>query len=302
MRGKIVKALTAVAVAAVAAYFMPKQAKRDTALPIPVGESISFLPERTGANMDPIRLYYYRPLRWTEKDPVLVGYHGFGRDASAFCKELQPLADEKNIIIVCPEFSKKKYPGARWYQDGNMSDSDEPGGNIQPKESWTFPAADRIMEEVRTRSQTQGKLIAFGHSAGAQFLHKKSLFDGEEKADVVAIANSGWFTMPDRKIAYPYGIEDIGITDEELAKAFARPVILFMGGNDVERKPPFRMTPEADAQGLNRKERCMNYFSQCREKAEDLQVPFNWKLETVEGVAHEDGPMARGAVEYILGN
>lgn len=43
------------------------------------------------------------------------------------------------------------------------------------------------------------------------------------------MANSGWFTMPDRDIDYPYGIKNVGITDEELGEAFAEPVILFMG-------------------------------------------------------------------------
>ena len=36
--------------------------------------------------------------------------------------------------------------------------------------------------------------------------------------DVIAVANSGWFTMPDRDIDYPYGIKNVGITDEELGK------------------------------------------------------------------------------------
>jgi len=45
-----------------------------------------------------------------------------------------------------------------------------------------------------------------------------------------------------------------------------------MGEKDVERKPPFRDTPEADAQGMNRMERCTNYFRQCKAKAEELRV------------------------------
>ena len=47
-------------------------------------------------------------------------------------------------------------------------------------------------------------------------------------------------------------------------------------------------------------ERCMNYFRQCKAKAEELRVPFRWKLETVEGVAHQGVKMAEGAA-YIFG-
>lgn len=158
------------------------------------------------------------------------------------------------------------------------------------------------MAEVKDRTQAAGKIILFGHSAGGQFVHRWALLGGKKNVDVIAVANSGWFTMPDRDIDYPYGIKNVGITDEELGEAFAEPVILFMGEKDVERKPPFRDTPEADAQGMNRMDRCTNYFRQCKAKAEELRVPFRWKLETVEGVAHQGVKMAEGAAAYILGN
>ena len=106
--------------------------------------------------------------------------------------------------------------------------------------------------------------------------------------------------MPDKEVLYPYGIQDVDISDEELARAFARPVILFMGGADVKREKPFRDTPEADAQGLNRQERNIRYFNECKKKAEMLQVPFRWKLETVDGVGHEGVGMAKGALTFIL--
>ena len=174
-------------------------------------------------------------------------------------------------------------------------------GNVREKEKRTFSVVDRIVEEVKSRTQATGKVILFGHSAGGQFVHRWALLGGKKVVDVIAVANSGWFTMPDRDIDYPYGIKNVGVTDKELAEAFAKPVILFMGGNDVGRKPPFRDTPEADAQGMNRMERCTKYFHQCRAKAEELQVPFLWKLETVEGVAHQGVKMAEGAAAYIFG-
>ena len=202
------------------------------------------------------------------------------------------------MLIVCLELTERKYPGAEWYQEGGIMDAD---GHIREKEERTFSAADRIVAEVKNRTQAAGEIILFGHSAGGQFVHRWALLGGKKNVDVIAVANSGWFTMPDRDIDYPYGIKNVGITDEELGEAFAEPVILFMGEKDVERKPPFRDTPEADAQGMNRMERCTKYFHQCRAKAEELQVPFLWKLETVEGVAHQGVKMAEGAAAYIFG-
>lgn len=238
------------------------------------------------------------PGRWTEKDAVFIAFHGFGRAGAEYCKALRKLAEERNMLIVCPELTERKYPGAEWYQEGGIMDTD---GHIREKEERTFSAADRIVAEVKNRTQAAGKIILFGHSAGGQFVHRWALLGGKKNVDVIAVANSGWFTMPDRDIDYPYGIKNVGITDEELGEAFAKPVILFMGEKDVERKPPFRDTPEADAQGMNRMERCTNYFRQCKAKAEELRVPFRWKLETVEGTAHQGVKMAEGAAAYIFG-
>ena len=298
MGNKVFKALTAVAAAAVAAWLLPKRKREMAVRPIPAGESISCIRERTGMNQDALCLYYYCPCRWTEKDAVFIAFHGFGRNGAEYCKALRKLAEKRNMLIVCPELTERKYPGAGWYQEGGIMDTD---GHVREKEKRTFSVVDRIVEEVKSRTQATGKVILFGHSAGGQFVHRWALLGGKKVVDVIAVANSGWFTMPDRDIDYPYGIKNVGVTDKELAEAFAKPVILFMGGNDVGRKPPFRDTPEADAQGMNRMERCTKYFHQCRAKAEELQVPFLWKLETVEGVAHQGVKMAEGAAAYIFG-
>lgn len=50
---------------------------------------------------------------------------------------------------------------------------------------------------------------------------------------------------------------------------------------------------------MNRMERCMNYFRQCKAKAEELRIPFRWKLETVEGAAHQ-GVKWRKAQRHIF--
>ena len=244
MGNKVFKALTAVAAVAAAVWLLPKRKKEMAVCPIPAGESMSCIRERTGVNQDALCLYYYRPGRWTEKDAVFIAFHGFGRAGAEYCKALRKLAEERNMLIVCPELTERKYPGAEWYQEGGIMDT---GGHIREKEKRTFSVVDRIVEEVKSRTQVAGKVILFGHSAGGQFVHRWALLGGKKNVDVIAVANSGWFTMPDRDIDYPYGIKNVGITDEELGEAFAKPVILFMGEKDVGRKPPFRDTPEANA-------------------------------------------------------
>ena len=292
----LTKTLAALAVGALTAWLVPRRKKE---LSLPVGESTYFMEEGSGLCRAPVPVYYYRPVTWMEEDPVFIAFPGYTRKAERFEKGLEELAVKYNMLIACPEFSSKKYPGARWYQEGNISDKEGEGCHIQPRREWTFDAIDHVAAAVRRRTHARGKVILFSHSAGGQLMHRYSLFSSHPSADAIVCANAGWFTMPDWTVSYPYGIKDMNVSDGDLARAFARPVIMLMGGNDVSREKPFRDTPEADAQGRNRMERCTNYFHFCEKQALSLHVPFRWQLKVVEGAAHEGVKMAEGAMKLF---
>lgn len=144
MGNKVFKALTAVAAAAAAVWLLPKRKKEMAVRPIPAGESISCIRERTGVNEDALCLYYYRPGRWTEKDAVFIALHGFGRDGAEYCKALRKLAEERNMLIVCPELTERKYPGAErngirkaasWMQT-DISVKKKSGRSLRRTGSW----------------------------------------------------------------------------------------------------------------------------------------------------------------------
>ena len=99
MGSKVFKAFTAVAAAAAAVWLLPKRKKEMAVRPIPAGESMSCIRERTGVNQDALCLYYYRPGRWTGKDAVFIAFHGFGRDGAEYCKALRKLAEERNMLM-----------------------------------------------------------------------------------------------------------------------------------------------------------------------------------------------------------
>lgn len=295
----LIKALAALAAGALTAYLLPKHKKGKEKKRLPVGESFRFLAEQTGTCRDPIPVYYYRPATWTEDQPVFISFPDVTRRAEKFERHMESLAVKYNMLIACPEFSTKKYPGARWYQEGNVQDKEGEEGTIQPRNHWSFDAVNHIVAAVRARTHAKGKVIIFGHSAGGQFMHRYSLLDGRADVDAIVCANAGWFTMPDDTTCYPYGTKGLGLSDADLASAFALPVIMLMGSEDVSREQPFRATPEADAQGKNRMERCLHYFDACQKKAEELGVPFNWRKGVVEGAAHEGGKMAEGAMKLF---
>lgn len=265
------------------------------------GAGMFSMAEPTGANQNDLNVFYYRPEGWTVDKPIVIVQHGVQRNAEEYRDGWIQYADKYNLLVVCPEFSKEKYPGVRYYNIGNITDSGNQNGTIQPKDEWVFSVVDRVFSEVRDRTgSTRSTFTLFGHSAGAQMVHRYVLFAEESHAGRIISANAGWYTMPDDTVEFPYGLEDIAITEAGLAKAFAKPVIILLGENDTNFKSKvLRHTPEAEAQGINRFERGKNFFETAQAKAAELNVPFNWKLITVPGVGHDDLGMAAAAAELI---
>ena len=58
-------------------------------------------------------------------------------------------------------------------------------------------------------------------------------------------------------------------------------------------------TPLADQQGLGRLSRGKYFFRISRERARELSVPFNWQLEIVEGVGHDNRGMGDAAARLL---
>lgn len=186
---------------------------------------------------------------------------------------------------------------------GNMSDRDDEKGSLQSKEQWTFSVIDHVITEVRQHFKATGEFVLFGHSAGAQFVHRYMLFSDHDELFHIIVANAGWYTMLDKTVDFPYGIKNIPISDIELTKAFAKPVTILLGEKDNNSNNKLlRHTSLADQQGINRFERGMHFFYQAKEKASEMGVPFKWELVTVPGVGHDDVGMAKAAAQLIFEN
>lgn len=267
---------------------------------LPVGESVYDMEEPTGATSAPISVYCYRSANWAPGRPIVFVFHGMNRNAGDYRESWEGFADTDGLLIVCPEFTDAKYPGSRYYNTGNIMDKTNGKGNLQPKDEWVFPVVDRVIRDVKTRMGAENSPVAvFGHSAGAQMVHRYALFSGPTEASLIMPANAGWYTMPDENVRFPYGLDGVPLSDEELAAAFAKPVVILLGEADTRRTENLRQTPEADAQGMNRLERGKNFFAIAQEKAAEMGVPFNWQAATVSGVGHDGAAMADAALAVI---
>ena len=260
------------------------------------GKCVYQFEEKTGVTDDPINVHYFRPETWKPGNDIAFVMHGVNRDAERYLEDWTTYANEKNILVVCPEFSNEKYPGSIYYNTGNIMNN----GEIQDKKDWVFSAIDRIVDDVKTKFDSlNSKTLLYGHSAGAQIVHRYAIFDDGTNFDLIISANAGWYTMPDNAIYFPYGVGGIPISNEQWRTIFSKPLVVLLGEEDIIRDSNLRVTAEADAQGENRLERGKSFYEKMKSKAKELGFEFNWKLSTVPQVGHSDYRMAKSAVEIF---
>lgn len=261
------------------------------------GEGIYKFEEPTGKTPDPIDIYYYRPKNWKNGDKIFVAFHGSERKAKWFINGFKKIAEQKNFLLICPEFSKAKYPYDNSYNYGRVFLNKK----ITPKNEWTYNVANKIIDDVKIRADAKkSKVIFFGHSAGSQFISRYIFLADKIKADTIIAANAGTYMMPDENIKYPFGLKNSPVTEKNLKRAYKQDVIILLGENDVKyTSKGFPNKPPVDKQGLNRFERGKNFYAQSKKKAEELRTKFNWKFLTVPNVGHNGIRMAKVALKYL---
>ncbi|PZW42137.1 hypothetical protein C8P66_11929 [Humitalea rosea] len=253
------------------------------------------VPEPSGVTDAPLPLWLHRPAGWRPGGRILVVMHGLRRDADAYRDAWAPLAEAQELLLVVPEFSATKFPGGAWYNLGGAGDG-------QPREAWSFFALDRAIASLRAElSSPGGGFALYGHSAGAQFVHRYLLMTGAPQVQRLVIANAGSYTLPVFDRPYPEGLEGTAATPEGLRLAFARPVTVALGERDIDpHHPALPQQPWAMAQGPYRLARGLNFLEVARRTALEMGAPFAWQVRMVPGVGHSNSSMAE-ALAPLLG-
>lgn len=254
-------------------------------------------PQLQGKKM---RIYYYRPGGDIKQMPILFVMHGVLRNADDYRDNWVELADKYKILIISPEFSKELFLGNRAYNYGNLLAKDK---SLNKESDWSFSLIDPIFEKVLSLTGSQQKKFdLFGHSAGSQFVHRFFIFKGSERANQIMTANAGSYTFLDENIPFPFGIKDMGFTNTRLKKLLQKPLIVQLGEADTSVTDKYLSKDiESMKQGAFRFERGNHFYNYAKSLAEKLGVPFNWKLRTVPGVAHDNARMAIDAAKYLYG-
>lgn len=246
-----------------------------------------------------ITVYTYVPrgLDTTTAKIVFV-MHGHGKDAEAYRDTWVPEAEHDRFIVVAPLFDAAQWPHGA-YSYASVFDRD---GTLRDRALWSFSVVEHLFDAVRTMTgDDTPRYFIYGHSEGAQFVHRLVLLLPDARYARAVAANAGWYTMPTAAVRYPFGTLDSPITDATLATSFGRDLTVLLGDRDIDpNHKELNRTPPAMAQGANRFERGHRFFDAAEARAREAGVPLAWRLQVVHGAAHQNSRMSGPAAAILM--
>ena len=244
-------------------------------------------------------VWYHRPTGHGPTDPIVFVMHGVQRNADDYRDQWRDLAEQYQVLLVVPEYSREQFPGAAGYNLGNVLDQQNAP---QPPDRWSYATIEPLFDLIRDwAGSTRERYHLYGHSAGAQFVHRFLYFVPDARVDQVVSANAGWYTLPDETIDFPYGLRGAPVPHGGLRRALTRPVTVLLGTADTDpAHPSLRHTPEAEAQGAHRLARGEYFFQAARSRADVLNVDFGWRLAYAPDIAHDNAGMASFAARWLF--
>lgn len=225
----------------------------------------------------PPREYFkYVPVTASNVSPVIVLVHGVTRRAAEQIFRFRALADQAGAILVAPYFSRSAFG---LYQQV-----------VDPKSGARADLA--LLDILEAIGNETGAAIErvhlFGYSGGAQFVHRFVMLYPELAATML-VASAGWYTFPDERLPYPYGIANSPLPGEiepRLFLAVERHVLI--GAQDTGRGDNLRVSRKIDSiQGTNRIERARRWFDAMEDASRRYDVhPPRATFEIIPGVGH----------------
>lgn len=246
----------------------------------------------------PVQVYYSAPA-----DPVhakiLIVMHALSRDGKAHRDDWADLVGGRNVLVLVPEFTTQLYPDGGPYNIGNVIDEN---GVRQLPEQWSFHVVEALFDAVVAElGSAEQDYALFGFSGGGQFVHRFVEMMPRHRARVAIAANSGWYTMPDDGVPFPYGLSDAPLRSGELRPALESNLVVLLGGTDTNPNDPSLLRDQpSDRQGRDRLTRGFTFYHAARELARRSSFAFRWRLQVVPGLGHSHSGAARAALPYVL--
>lgn len=243
-------------------------------------------------------VWAYRPPVVRAQTPVLFVMHGVQRDGARYLLDWIEFGQRTGQIIAAPQFDQANFPGSNSYNHGNFRTA---SGDYLPRDQWSFSVIEPLFDTIRARMGTSvDQYRIYGHSAGAQFVHRFVLFVPEARYSRAIAANAGSYAVPDLTIAYPFGLAGTPLTARDVDRALAQPLTILLGTADNDpAHPNLPDQPGAVAQGPHRLARGEHFFAAAERIADQQNVRLRWTLAYARDIAHDNAGMARQAERLL---
>jgi len=278
-----------------------------------------------GHQKDTIKVFYHKPKNFNGKSKVLLVIPGAGRNADDYRDSWVETSEKHNVLIISPSYTEKDYDYGAYHLGGLVKDLDLQKGvkfiegtnkveldeevvefNLNPDSSqWIYHDFDRLFDLVTKEvSSSQKAYDIFGHSAGGQILHRFALFAPHSKANRILASNAGSYTLPEDNTAFPFGVKDFNINRKSLKRSFKKQLVIFLGELDNENETGGLLLRSltVDKQGTHRLSRGKYFYMKSQETAKSIKTAFNWKLQVISGIGHNQRKMAEAAAIYLYEN
>lgn len=208
---------------------------------------------------DPSQAYVaYLPRSGASGAPIFVAVHGLSSNPSKLARVFADLCEATGVVLVAPVFTAERH--ADYQRLGRA------GRGVRAD-----LALELCVAEVASLTGADARQIhLFGYSGGAQFAHRY-LMAHPHRVARAAIAAAGWYTFPDARERFPYGIRrhrslpGVNFDPQEFLRV---PVTVLVGQADVGTAK-VRSTARCNAQqGVNRLERARNWTVAMRTAAQ----------------------------------
>ena len=236
----------------------------------------------------------YLPSRLSASPRILVSVHGVSRNADEHVGLFRHLADWYGVVLIAPMFAPDAFNdyqrlGRKGY--GPRADL----------------ALIRLLNEIAAKTGWDtAKVDMFGFSGGAQFAHRFT-FVHPQRVRRLVLGSAGWYTMPDKSAAYPYGIADAAGLDAARMNALSAVqlrtlVVVGQQDDDTNDAELNRAKAICRRQGLNRLERAHRWTQAMKAFAERHGVASGVELEELHDVDHSfrDAVMLGGLATRVF--
>ena len=249
-------------------------------------------------NNSDVELFYTLPEEINNQTQVLFIVHGGARDSEKYLDIWKKFTEHKNIILVAPEFKRADYEDYEYLNISN--DYGVLNKNLNEHLHNSLSIFFSFFKSKYNLEIDTYKL--YGHSGGAQFVHRLLLFSDYDNVSSAVIASAGSYTFLNNE-NYPYGLKESNhLSDKKIKRYLSQRVTFLIGNQDIKK---FESSKKNNIQGKamqgnNRFEVGINYFNNLITVSERQKIPLRWKFQIAKGVAHDNEKMSLLASEILL--